>query len=179
MINQIQNLIEKKIFTLDAWVIFLLIFLPYVFPDNFFGYFLTVVYLIATFVWAYFLGLNLYAKLPGGHYLNLNKFKFHLLFPAIFFTFAIIITGGGYSITTSNIEEFGPAAYIILPLHFFGFYCIFYTIYFLSKALICASTQNKNIESSDYMAYFFGFWFFPIGIWFIQPKIKALNSEHN
>lgn len=168
----------KKIYTVDSWVMFILILLPVIFPQDIFGFILTFAYAFSLLAWGYFLGVNLYSKLPDGHTLNLKKFKFFIFFPAVYFTIAIIASGGGgYSINSSNIEEFGPIAYLIIPLHLFSMFCIFYCMYFISKSLVCVLTQNKNTSTSEYIGYFIGLWFFPIGVWFIQPKIKRIFTN--
>jgi hypothetical protein len=167
----------KTIFTLDTWKLFLIILTPILFPDNIVGLILIILILAVFATWTYFLGTELYNKLPGGHTLNINKFKFHFFFPLIYFTIAIVATGGGYTISGDNIDQFGAIGYLMIILHIFSMYCMIYCIYFLSKALISVETQNKNIQTSEYIGYIFGFWFFPIGIWFIQPKIKQIFTD--
>jgi uncharacterized RDD family membrane protein YckC len=61
----------------------------------------------------------------------------------------------------------------LIPLHFFAFFCVFYDLYFASKSLALAET-GKPVFFSDYAGAFFLLWFFPIGIWFIQPRINRL-----
>lgn len=163
----------NRIFISDTWKIFLIVLLPILFPDNIVGLVLTLLLIAAFATWTYFLGTELYKRLPDGHTLNIKKFKFHFFFPLIYFTIAIGLTGG-YNINNENIDEYGPFVYLIILLHLFSMYCMLYCIYFLSKALISTETQNKNIQTSEYIGYIFGFWFFPIGIWFIQPKIKKI-----
>lgn len=167
----------KTIFTLDTWKLFLIILIPILFPDDTINL-LLITLLIAVFAtWTYYLGTELYKKLPSGHALNINKFKFHFFFPIIYFTVAVVATGGGYTISNENIDQYGAIGYPMIILHIFSMYCMIYCIYFLSKALISVETQNKNIQTSEYIGYLFGFWFFPIGIWFIQPKIRQIFTD--
>src|SRR6266705_2028722 len=65
---------------------------------------------------------------------------------------------------------------IIFPLHFFAMFCIFYALYFVSKSLVLAET-NKPVTFYDYAGPFFLIWFFPVGVWFIQPRINRLYAE--
>lgn len=164
----------KSIFTLDSWMIFLFMLVPNLLPDNSFGLALTFIFVIIALSWIYNLGVGLYKKLPKGHTLNILRFKFFFFFCIVYFAIAIIVSDGGYSINNNNIGEYGALAFAIIPLHLFSIFCVFYCMYFLAKALICAFTQNKDIQIGDYIGYFFGFGFLPIGIWFIQPKIKRL-----
>lgn len=62
---------------------------------------------------------------------------------------------------------------VFIPLHLFAFFCMFYDLYFVSESLALAETR-KPVFFPDYAGEFFLLWFFPIGIWFIQPKINRL-----
>jgi hypothetical protein len=55
-------------------------------------------------------------------------------------------------------------------------YCMFYLLYFVSKSLVLAET-DKTATFYDYAGPFFLMWFYPIGIWIIQPRINRLYSE--
>jgi hypothetical protein len=52
-------------------------------------------------------------------------------------------------------------------------FCIFYCFYFTAKVLKTVELQ-KPVTFNDYAGEFFLIWFFPIGIWFIQPRINRL-----
>lgn len=167
----------QKIFKLEAWQIFIFIILPVFFPENLVGFSLTLIFVSLFGAWAWSLAEALHSKLPGGHTLNLKKFKTFLLIPAAYFLLITFTMDGGYTINNSNFESFGPIAYLIVPLHLFCMFCIFYCIYFLAKSIECVESQNKNLQTSDYIGNFFCLWFLPIGIWFIQPKIKRIFTS--
>lgn len=61
----------------------------------------------------------------------------------------------------------------MLCMHLFSAFCIIYTWYFTVKTLRSAEMQ-KEAHFSDYIGEFFMIWFFPVGIWFLQPRINAL-----
>jgi len=65
---------------------------------------------------------------------------------------------------------------VIFPLHLFAFLCQIYSWYFVSKNLAMAE-KPQFAAFPDYVGYFFGLWFFPIGIWFIQPRINRLYAN--
>jgi hypothetical protein len=67
---------------------------------------------------------------------------------------------------------------IILPLHFFAMFCLFYDLYFVSKHLVIAET-GKGATFYDFAGPFFLIWFFPVGIWFVQPRINRFYAERN
>jgi hypothetical protein len=50
---------------------------------------------------------------------------------------------------------------------------IFYSLYFIAKELKSVELQ-KPVTFSDFAGEFFLLWFFPIGIWIIQPRINKI-----
>ena len=64
----------------------------------------------------------------------------------------------------------------ILPFHLFASYCLLYLLYFVSKNLVLAE-RGKPASFYDYSGPFFLLWFFPIGVWIIQPKVNRLYEE--
>lgn len=67
-------------------------------------------------------------------------------------------------------------------MHLFSMFCLFYCLYFVAKTIKTAELQ-KETSFGDFAGEFFLIWFYPIGIWFIQPKInriaKSLTSNQN
>jgi len=75
-----------------------------------------------------------------------------------------------------------PTAFIVvLPLHFFAVGCVFYLWQFIAKNLVLAE-KGREVEFPQYMGAFLLLWLFPIGIWFLQPRINRLyaarDTEH-
>ncbi|MDF1781507.1 MAG: hypothetical protein P1U67_09450 [Alcanivoracaceae bacterium] len=66
----------------------------------------------------------------------------------------------------------------IVVMHLLAMASIFYSIGFTAKQLVKLE-QGKEVSFSLYSGSFFLFWFFPIGIWFIQPKINQLLGGKN
>ena len=166
----------KKLFTLPTWQVFLLLIIPCFFPS------MTLVGTILTIVWAafiaycvYILGDCLYQKLPVGHDLKINRFRFNLFFPLVYVIIVFILFDGGYEINQNNYKEYGWSLFIIIPLHLYAMYCMFYTIWFIAKCI--ATVENNRVVGFDnYAANFFLLWFFPIGIWFVHPKVRKIFS---
>jgi hypothetical protein len=65
---------------------------------------------------------------------------------------------------------------LIYPLHVFAMICMFYLLYFVSKSLVLGET-GKPASFYDYAGPFFLLWFFPAGIWIVQPRVNRLYSE--
>lgn len=70
-----------------------------------------------------------------------------------------------------------PPAYIFIP-HFLAMAAIFYSLGFTAKQLTKLQ-QNEDVSFFSYSGPFFLFWFFPIGVWFIQPKVNQLLGTKN
>jgi len=166
----------KKILTLPTWQVFLLWIIPCFFPSE------TLAGIILTIIWAgfvaycvYFLGDSLYQKLPVGHDLKIKRFHFNLLFPLVYLIIVFILFDGGYEINQNNYKEYGWTLAIIIPLHLFTMYCLFYTIWFIAKCI--ATIENNSVVGFDnYAGSFFLLWFFPIGVWFVHPKVRKIFS---
>ena len=66
---------------------------------------------------------------------------------------------------------------VFTALSLFAFVCGIYDINFVSKALAMAETGDPKVLG-DYSGIFFLFlFFFPIGVWFIQPRINRLYAD--
>lgn len=130
------------------------------------------------FSWFYALGTGLHEKLPLSAPMKLGRFKIALFLPVAYIAVLPIAILG----VTSNAaaqETFNPLAFLfIIPLHLLSMACIFYCLYFNAKALKTVELQ-RPAELSDFLGELFLIWFFPIGIWFIQPRVNAIfRSEH-
>jgi hypothetical protein len=64
----------------------------------------------------------------------------------------------------------------IFPLHGFATFCLFYVLYFVSKSLVLAE-KAAPVEFPNYIGTLFLIWFFPIGVWFTQPRINRLYAN--
>jgi len=166
----------KKILTLPTWQVFLLLVLPGFFPSaGLAGQILMIIWVIFFVYCVYFLGDSLYQKLPAVHDLKIQRFYFHLFFPLVYLIVIGICFDGGYEINQDNYKEFGWWAAIIIPFHLFTMYCIFYTIRFIAKSIVTIES-NKVVGFDNYAGNFFLLWFFPIGIWFVHPKVCKIFS---
>ena len=76
---------------------------------------------------------------------------------------------------------FGPGnqlpSYVVV-MHLLAMAAIFYSLGFTAKQLTKLE-QHQNVSFFSYSGPFFLFWFFPIGVWFIQPKVNQLLGQKN
>ena len=178
-----------KFLTLKHWQLFgLLVGIPMIFqfitigsvvgsndPIKMFYFFpiLMILFIGLFFGWFYSLGTNLHKKLPQTTTMNLKRFKIFLLIPVIYMISISIFMVGMFSNISTGVQPSSAIFVLIVPLHLFSMFCIFYCLYFNAKALKTVEWQ-KPVTFSDFAGEFFLIWFFPIGIWIIQPRINKL-----
>ncbi len=125
------------------------------------------------FGWFWSVSIGMQSKIPKGVTMKVKKFKVFFFTPLIYFIlffciFILEFTGGG--IVSPKYLVF------IIPLHLFSMFCIFYVLYFTAKTFKTIELQ-REVSFSDFAGEFFTIWFYPIGIWIIQPKINKMLEE--
>lgn len=140
-----------------------------------------VVFMTAFFVWFYTLGTRLHARLPQGVNLKINLFRLFLLLPAIYI---MVLMAGMFSFFNGIINTgpsdpaFNPASIagimsIVFPLHLLCMFGMFYCLRFNAKALKSVEL-GRMAKFSDYVGEFFLLWYFPVGLWILQPRINKI-----
>ena len=61
----------------------------------------------------------------------------------------------------------------MVPMHLLAMLGIFYALVFTANRLTTLE-RKQQVSFFDYSGPFFLLWFFPIGIWFIQPRVNKL-----
>jgi hypothetical protein len=118
----------------------------------------------------------MYQKAPVRVRGNLGRFQVFMLIPVVYIlcisVFVAVMSRG------FELNEYSPIAIvsIVLSLHLFSMFCIFYCLYFCAKALKAAELQ-RPVTFSDFVGEFFLLWFFPIGVWILQPRINRLAAD--
>ncbi len=70
----------------------------------------------------------------------------------------------------------GVSMGLFVLLHFVAMFAIFYVLAFSARNLIMAERQS-TVSFFDYSGPFFLMWFFPIGVWFVQPRVNRLIAD--
>lgn len=65
---------------------------------------------------------------------------------------------------------------ILAPIGIVIFFCVIYILDFAGTVLLLAE-NDKYPNFSEFAGPFFSFWFFPIGIWFVQPRINRVYAR--
>lgn len=127
----------------------------------------TVPFLLFLLAWFWSMGSFLNSIVKPSLKLNADFFGFSLLYPPLYvLVFFLTIMKASPS----------PFVALILPFHLFAMFCLLYNLYFISKNLVQAET-GKSVSFYDYAGPFFLIWFFPIGVWFTQPRINRLFAK--
>ncbi len=141
--------------------------LVYIFPV------VMIVYLGLFFGWFYAMGTNFHKKLPSTVKMNLKKFKIYLTIPIIYIFLLSVFQIAMISEVARNNSPNPIYFLFIIPIHLFSMFCIFYCMYFIAKEFKSVEVQ-KPVTFSDFAGEFFLLWFFPVGIWILQPRINKI-----
>ena len=146
-------------------------------PDIFFRYMeffpiMIILFMGVFFGWFWSIALGLQRLISDELKLKVNRFKVFLFIPVVYMIFF-------FGVFMTSFTSGGPNPIIfaiIFPLHLFSMFCIFYCLYFVAKTFKTVELQRK-VTFSDFAGEFFMIWFYPIGIWIIQPKINKMIKE--
>lgn len=114
---------------------------------------------VPLYFWLYSIGTKLYLENRDNNPFGLLLFRISIIYPITYFVFAIY-----------NLLANGE---IIKSLHIGAMISTLYAIIFTAKILKSAEL-NRKASIVDYLGDIFLIWFFPIGIWIIQPRINKL-----
>ncbi|MHB9142224.1 MAG: hypothetical protein ACYC25_10140 [Paludibacter sp.] len=114
-------------------------------------------------IWLWAVGIKLQNESFAVSKFKLLLFKISIIFPLAYIVFF-------------SIYFIGFNGDIIMSLHFFAMLCIFYSMIFAAKTLKSAEL-NREATLSDYLGDFFLIWFYPLGIWILQPRIHKLIKK--
>lgn len=137
-----------------------------------------VFFMFFLFVWLYTLAVNLYKILPENISMSITKFKIIFTIPVIYYIlfFAYLLILDNYQPLVMNY--FVPIMIFLLLGSIVALIGTLYSLYFIAKALISIELK-KELTFSDFAGEFFLLWFFPIGVWIIQPRINKLFANNS
>jgi hypothetical protein len=142
------------------------------FSDSIFLIVITIAFSAILLFWIWAVAIGLQKKVPETVKLKTNRFKFFFFTPIVYMIIYLTIIFPSFM--NSNIN---PMVFlIILPFHLFVMFCMIYCLYFTAKTFRTVELQ-REVHSGDYLGEFFLIWFFPIGVWIIQPRINKIVQE--
>ena len=128
--------------------------------------------------WFWSIGMGMRRLIPEACRPKTGKFLFFLIYAmAYMLVFSVFIsyTFSSFNHINEHQDVFAGMMFVIFPLHMFAMFAMFYCLYFVAKTYKTVELQ-RTVTFSDFAGEFFLFWFFPIGIWVIQPKINTMIS---
>lgn len=168
----------KALLLLKPWQLFILLFVSLLVPsDHIIGQIITFIGLLLYITWVYTVGATAFNRLKNHQDIKINYFNFSIFF-VMSWLVGVTLMNGGYNINQDNYQDYGNSIWFIIPLHIYGMWSIFYIFYFAAKMLKSVSV-GKIVPFDQAFGYFFGFWFFPVGIWFIQPEAQKLIDKNH
>ena len=132
----------------------------------------TIIFMLGFFGWLWPVGSECNKRTPVELQKSPLPVLFGLVYAALYaVVFSILLAPEPGDIESSNM------AYI-LPFHLGAMACIFYSLGYTAKRLVTLQ-RGQKVGFFEYSGPFFMFWFFPLGIWFIQPKVNSLLGSSN
>ena len=117
------------------------------------------------------LGVVLHSKLIAKNERTLRRFRIGIGYVFLYMATIIWFPSNEFLLNNSYPVEFGWR-WAIVPLGMIFFFSLLQTFYSLSLWLSeCRKTQGLEEHWGVYMMLF---WFFPIGIFIVQPRVRAL-----
>lgn len=148
-------------------------------PEVFFDVFtvfpiIMLVFTLIFFGWFWSIAIGLQKQIPTDIKMKVTRFKIMFFIPLFYILLFVVFFEGILSNWFSNfLPESAAFVAILVPLHLFSMFCVFYSMYFVAKTIKTAELQKK-VGFGDFAAEFFLLWFYIIGVWFIQPKVNRL-----
>ena len=139
----------------------------------------SIIILVTCYAWFWSIGIGFRRKFPKKIAFNYKLFKVAVIFPVIYLIGLPLIiyffTDDLCSLNTDHPQTIKSSYWLLIPLHFFSFFCSMYCIFFTAKTLKTIELQREPIFK-EYSYELFLILFFFIGVWFIQPKVNAIEK---
>jgi hypothetical protein len=132
-----------------------------------FSVFAVLTMMISYYGWIWSAGVLIYRNSNSKIKLSLNSFK--LLFRLALFLFLII-----NPILKKVLNE--ESSYLIQIVGLTSLLSFLYCIYFIVVS-VRNIEEERNIKAGSLFLDFILIWILPIGIWFIQPRVKEIFSN--
>ncbi len=134
--------------------------------------------IVGYFGWFWSIAVGLQSKVPAGIKMKVNRFRLFFFIPLVYLVLFLLFIAYGLGGFVESGQEPSASAIgiiigVVLPIHFFVIFCLFYCLYFVAKTFKTVELQ-REVTFSDFAGEFFLFWFYPVGVWIVQPKINKM-----
>lgn len=165
----------NKILRIPNWVLFiLLLIVPQFFPDNPTGEIIQIMFGFLLLIWMIKVNEQMYIRIKGSPKINFKLFAIGLILAFTYFAVIMLLTDG-YHISSDkdNYAEYGWLIYIFIPGHILLFAGFFYGLHFTAYSIHVLEEQLFG-QRTEYGMLLAALFFFPIGVWWTQPKINRI-----
>lgn len=122
-------------------------------------------------VWLYAIATYFHTKLPSDVYINLTRFKIFLAVPYISNVLIVVLMPFMINLMDNMDEQYALLIAMFVILFYFPVFCIAHSIFFALKIMTSAEKQDPA-KFGDFAPDFVWAIFFPIGLFWVQPKIN-------
>ena len=131
--------------------------------------------LVGVIAWSFWeLGAELFRRLPSKHALNLGRFRIGLFYILGYFAIIIWFPSDEFLLNNYTPADYGWR-WAIWPVGLGLLYFLFYDLYFLGKTMSVLRKQ-AGLDEPVFL-YVLLFWFFPVGIFVLQPRFAAVLRD--
>ncbi|WP_343635993.1 hypothetical protein [Fluviicola sp.] len=154
-------------------------------PEDFLWmfYLMPVIFILCGFVqfgWSWSVLSKLSKLIPPHVRFPVRRVKLLFIVPILYFCllpfYIIFIIKTITYQDEANLLTVAVLGLFFFLLHFFSIFCMLHTFFFVAKTVKSIELQ-RNPRFSNFVGDFFLIWIFPVGIWFIQPRINALVEK--
>ena len=165
---------------LKSWQLFLIFLIPTAIPFLFpiekreHGMMIgAIIWALIYIYWLDNLGTNLFMRCRKKSKINIQLFKFNTLF---IFIYIFVIVALKYLVDKKTDINPGILVVIMCALSLYAVIGILAILSFVCKVLI--TVEERQLATFDqYAVEFIFLLFFPIGIWWLQPRINTIFSR--
>jgi hypothetical protein len=173
----------KKYLTAKHWQLFISIFIvPWIIIDLGLSIFIeeTSAILLGVLTalyygWLWSIVSVAVSNLPAGARMKLLYFRIAVLVSVTVLVVVEILRSSS-SEYVDNFKFLADKSGLLIPLISIGVICYFFVIGFVAKALKAAELDRK-VKFHEYFIDCLLLWVYPIGMWFIQPRINILMKK--
>ncbi len=174
----------KYLLTLRSWIVFAVVALPAALPLNYLlkenhkaAVISLCIWILLLLSWLNAAGINMFIKFREKMKINLSFFRFNI---GYLYIYTIILSAALYMQVTGKLEErlSNPAIglVVMVPMTIYAIIALLNAYYFV--ALLIVSSEARSIVSFKSLSKEFVLMiFFPVGIWFLHPRIAKIISK--
>jgi len=165
----------NRLLRIPNWLLFTLVMvIPNIFQQTDAGLYIHTFFGILVVFWMIKVGEQLFQRIEGRTTLNFNLYAIGLLFILAYFSLVFLLTDGYYlNSKKDNYAEYGNLLYIYTTGHIISLAVFFYGLHFTASAIQILEIQLFG-QRTSYSLLLAALFFFPIGIWWTQPKINRI-----